>query len=62
MNVQGESSVNGVACTEIEILPDGSEQERTACLAEDYPFAISLALAQGGQTVLSMTLTDATRP
>lgn len=60
--VNGETSVNGVTCTEFTVEPDGEETVQTACVAEGYPFAVSLSVARGGETVIELTLTDSTRP
>lgn len=62
VEVAGETTVNGVTCTEFSVRPEGVDQVVTACLADGYPFALSLSLSKSGQTLLEMTLTDATRP
>jgi hypothetical protein len=62
VEVDGDTSVNGVTCTEFTSRPDGIDQVETACVAEDYPFAPSVRQEQGGTTVIDLTLTDSTRP
>jgi len=65
VEVNGETTVNGVTCTEITATPDnaaGEDNQRTACLADGYPFAVSMTIKTDGQALLEMTLTDATRP
>jgi hypothetical protein len=62
VDVGGETSVNGVACTEFTVRPDGQNQVQTACVADGYPFAVSLRQTQGGTRVIDLTLTGSTRP
>jgi len=65
VEVVGETTVNGVSCTELTATPNSSDapdQVTTVCLADGYPFALSLSLSQDGSTLIEMTLTDATRP
>lgn len=58
VDVAGETTVNGVTCTEFTVTPDSVDQMQTVCLADDYPFAVSLLFEQGGEALISMTLTD----
>lgn len=62
VDVAGETTVNGVTCTEFSLRPDDADQVQTACVAANYPFAVSLAVEQAGTTTVEMTLTDSTRP
>jgi len=59
---QGTRTVNGVGCSEFVVDPDDRDQDLTACVAEDYPFALSVDGEQDGQTALAIDLTNATRP
>lgn len=62
VEVAGETTVNGVTCTEFTVRPDGVDQVQTACVAENYPFAVSIHVEQAGTTTVELTLTDSTRP
>jgi plastocyanin len=62
VEVSGETSVDGITCTEFSLEPDGGSQVQTACVADGYPFALSVSQEQGGTTVIDLTLTDSTRP
>jgi hypothetical protein len=62
VDVSGDTSVNGVTCTEFTLEPDGIDQVQTACVADNYPFAVSLHQERSGTTVLDLNLTDVTRP
>lgn len=65
VDVEGETTVNGVTCTELTVTPDienGEQNQRTVCLADGYPFPITFSVDSGGATLIDMTLTDATRP
>lgn len=62
VDVSGDTSVNGVTCSEFTLDPDGADQEQTACVADGYPFALSVHKEQSGTTVLDLELTDVTRP
>lgn len=56
VQVTEEGSVGGVDCTEFTVNPDTGEQTQTVCVADDYPFALSLAISQNDETFLEMTL------
>lgn len=58
VDVAGETTVNGVTCTEFTVTPNSANQVQTVCLADGYPFAVSLLFEQGGEILLNMTLTD----
>ena len=62
VDVAGETSVDGVSCTEFTVRPDGVDQVQTACVADGYPFAASLQVERAGTTTVDLTLTDSTRP
>jgi plastocyanin len=62
VEVAGETTVNGVTCTEFTLRPADVDQVQTACVADDYPFAVSLQAEQAGTTTMELTLTDSTRP
>jgi len=59
---QGETTVNGVQCTEYVVVPEDSQQRLRTCVNEDYPFAVSMRGSQAGRTFLSMELVDSDRP
>jgi hypothetical protein len=58
VDVAGESTVNGVTCTQFTVSPDSVDQVQTVCLADDYPFAVSLSFEQQGEVLIEMSLTD----
>ncbi|MFD1587262.1 hypothetical protein ACFR9U_09720 [Halorientalis brevis] len=59
---QGETTVNGIQCTEYVVVPEDSQQQLRTCVNEDYPFAVSMRGSQAGQTFLTMELVDSNRP
>ncbi|UHQ96355.1 cupredoxin domain-containing protein [Natrinema halophilum] len=61
VEVAGETTFNGVTCTEFTLRPDDADQTQTACVADDYPFAVSLRVEQAGTTTMELTLTDSAR-
>jgi hypothetical protein len=61
VEVDGETNVNGVTCTEFTVVSDGESPPQNYCVAEGYPFAVS-ANFEDSETVIDLTLTDATRP
>lgn len=63
VEVQGETTVNSVSCTEFTATTeyDGSSVTKTACVAEGYPFALSLNFEQDGFTLIAATVTDENR-
>lgn len=58
IDVAGETTVSGVTCTEFTVTPNSVDQGQTVCVADDYPFAVSLSFEQGGEVLLNMTLLD----
>jgi len=61
VEVAGETTINGVTCTEFALRPDDADQVQTACVADGYPFAVSIRVEQAGTTTMELTLTDSTR-
>ncbi|WP_115864750.1 twin-arginine translocation signal domain-containing protein [Halorussus litoreus] len=58
VDVAGETTVDGVTCTEFTVNPESVDQAQTICLADGYPFAVSLVFEQGGEVLIEMMLTD----
>lgn len=60
VEVQGETTVNGISCTEFTATTeyDGSTVTKTACVAEGYPFALSITFKQDGLALLAATITN----
>ena len=61
VEVDGETNVNGVTCTEFTLVSDGESARQNSCVAEGYPFAVSVNY-EDSETVIDLTLTDMTRP
>lgn len=62
VDVAGETAVNGVTCAEFAVIADDIDERQTICVADGYPFAVSLLFEQNGSTIIEMTLTDMNRP
>lgn len=62
VEVAGETTVNGVTCTEFSVIADSIDETQTICVADGYPFAVSLLFEQNGERLLEMTLVESNRP
>ncbi|WP_135536024.1 hypothetical protein [Halostella pelagica] len=62
VEVMGETTVNGISCTEFTVTSSSGGIVKTACAADGYPFPLSLHFEQAGVTLLDATLIDSNRP
>lgn len=61
VEVTGETTVNGIDCTEFTITSSSGGIVREVCAAEGYPFPLSLNFEQAGVQLLDATLVDTSR-
>ncbi len=61
VEVMGETTVNGIQCTEFRVESNSGGIVTTACAAEGFPFPLSHTLEQVGTQLLDATLVDTTQ-